>query len=72
MTDENTFTYKGRIWCKKCRTASRKRSVVKRLAEAKALALAKAKEDRATIKEATAKAKAKAERKAERDAKKAA
>lgn len=56
MSEENTFTYKGRIWCKKCRTASRKRSVVKRLAEAKALALAKAKEDRAALKQATAKA----------------
>lgn len=49
MTDANTFTYKGRIWCKKCRADSRKRSRVKRLAEAKALALAKAKEDRAAL-----------------------
>lgn len=55
MTDENTFTYKGREWCRKCRAASRKRSVVKRLAEAKRLAAIKAKEDRAAIKEATAK-----------------
>ncbi len=55
MTEENTFRYKGRIWCRKCRAASRKRSVVKRLAEAKRLADIKAKEDRATIRAATVK-----------------
>ena len=54
MTEENTFTYKGRIWCRKCRADSRRRSVVKRLAEAKRLATIKAKEDRAAIKAATA------------------
>ncbi len=54
MTEENTFTYKDREWCRKCRAASRKRSVVKRLAEAKRLATIKAKEDRAAIKAATA------------------
>ncbi len=56
MTEENTFRYKGRIWCRKCRAASRRRSVVKRLAEAKRLADIKAKEDRAAIRSATAKA----------------
>lgn len=56
MTDENTFSYKGRVWCRKCRAASRKRSVVKRLAEAKRLALIKGREDRAAIKAATGKA----------------
>ncbi len=55
MTEENTFVYKGREWCRKCRAASRKRSVVKRLAEAKRLATIKAKEDRAAIKAATVK-----------------
>ncbi len=55
MTEENTFPYKGRIWCRKCRAASRKRSVAKRLAEAKQLATIKAKEDRAAIRAATAK-----------------
>ncbi len=56
MTDANTFTYKGRQWCRKCRADSRRRSVVKRLAEAKRLADIKAKEDRAAIRSATAKA----------------
>lgn len=56
MTPDNTFTYKGREWCRKCRAASRRRSVVKRLAEAKRLAAIKAKEDRNAIKDATAKA----------------
>lgn len=76
MTEENTFRYtaktKGateREWCRKCRADSRKRSRVKRLAEAKALAATKAKEDRKAIKEATAKA---SKPKAKRAAKKAA
>ena len=56
MTEENTFLYNGRAGCKKCRADSRTRSRVKRIAEAKALALAKAKEDRKALKEATAKA----------------
>lgn len=49
MTDDNTFRYTAkrvqgkpqpiqRAWCKKCRAASRKRSVDKRKAEALALA----------------------------------
>lgn len=49
MTDDNTFRYTAkrvqgkpkpimRAWCKRCRTASRKRSVDKRKAEALALA----------------------------------
>ncbi len=55
MTEENTFTYKGREWCRKCRADSRRRSVVKRLAEAQRIADAKAKEDRDAIRAATAK-----------------
>jgi len=63
MSDENTFTYKGRQWCRKCRKASRLRSRLKRLAEARALAVAKAKTDRAALKTATAKANARKARK---------
>ncbi len=51
MTPENTFKYRAklangkraaaRLWCRKCRTASRKRSVEKRLELARAEAKAK-------------------------------
>ncbi len=72
MTEENTFTYKGRMWCRKCRAASRKRSVVKRLAEAKRMAAIKAKEDRAAIRTATATATAEPKKRAKATAKKVA
>lgn len=76
MTDDNTFRYKAitkrdkngkaikfapvRAWCKKCRTLSRKRSVIKRLETARAEAGAKeqrnvkAKERRAAKREQAA------------------
>lgn len=49
MTDENTFRYHKRIWCKTCRAASRKRSAVKRLVAAKAEAARQRKEANATL-----------------------
>lgn len=66
MTPENTFRYRAkkvagkprpivREWCKRCRTASRKRSRAKRLEEAKAAALLLKREARAKAKPATTK-----------------
>jgi hypothetical protein len=60
MTPENTFTYTAkptkatpkpleRVWCKRCRTASRKRSVVKRLEAAKVAARLQRKEAKAAL-----------------------
>lgn len=61
MSDDNVFTYQGRIWCRRCRAESRKRSKAKR-AEAMQL---QAKAKRADVKAQLDKAlKPKATRKA--------
>ncbi len=71
MTPDNTFRYTAkatkanpnpleREWCKRCRADSRKRSRVKRLAEAKAAARLQAKAVKAELKAAMPTGKAKA------------
>jgi len=56
MTKENTFTYKGGTWCRKCRAQSRKRSVVKNEIAAKKATREAKRATNAAIKSATGKA----------------
>jgi hypothetical protein len=77
MTDDNIFRYTPkptkatpkpleRTWCKRCRAASRKRSVVKRLAAAKVMARAQRKEANAQLDAALPKAEGKPRKAAKR------